>query len=223
MHIGMVVFPGFQLLDVACPLELFGTSQGIEPMLVAKTTEPVPAFHIPNATLTPDYSFEHAPEFEILFVPGGFGLNDAMADDETMHFIQHRGERATHITSVCTGALALGAAGLLRGYRAATHWRFRELLKDAGATPVDERVVIDRNRITAGGVTAGIDFGLTLIAELIGKDAAERSQLWLEYNPSPPFNAGHPSTAPAAIVKQLEDQSAEVYEQRRQLILTAGI
>src|SRR5579862_8831858 len=162
MRIGMVVFPGFQLLDVACPLELFAMTEGIEPWLVAKTTDPVPAWHLPGVTMTPDYSFEHAPEFEILFVPGGYGLNEAMADRETMHFIKHRGERATHVTSVCTGALALGGAGLLNGYRAATHWRFMNLLKDAGATPADERVVIDRNRITAGGVTAGIDFGLTL-------------------------------------------------------------
>jgi cyclohexyl-isocyanide hydratase len=222
MRIGMVIFPGFQLLDVAGPLELFRMTEGMEPWLIAKSDEPVPAFKFPGVTVKPDYSMEHAPEFDILFVPGGYGLNEVLADSEQIQFLAHRGERATHVTSVCTGALALGAAGLLQGYRAATHWRFMGLLKDAGAIPVDERVVVDRNRITAGGVTAGIDFGLTLIGELIGKDAAERAQLWLQYAPSPPFNAGHPSSAPAAITKQLEDDSEEVYEQRRQLILTAA-
>lgn len=219
--IGMVVFKDVQLLDIAGPLELFRATEGITPWLIAKTSDPVSAWALPHVTFAPDYAMEHAPEFDVLFVPGGVGVSGAIEDDESRHFIQHRGERAKYVTSVCTGSLALGAAGLLRGYRAATHWRYMELLEDVGAIPTDERVVIDRNRITAGGVTSGMDFGLSLLAELISKEAAERTQLWLQYAPSPPFNAGHPSTAPAAIVQRLKSDTEEVFEQRRKLILTS--
>lgn len=219
--IGMIVFNDVQLLDIAGPLDLFRATDGITPWLIAKTSDPVRAWNLPQVTFTPDYAMEHAPEFDVLFVPGGVGVGAAIEDDETRHFIQHRGERAKYVTSVCTGSLVLGTAGLLHGYRASTHWRYMDLLRDVGAIPTDERVVTDRNRLTAGGVTSGMDFGLSLIAELANKEAAERTQLWLQYAPMPPFDAGHPSTAPAEMVQRLKEETETVFEQRRQLILTA--
>jgi cyclohexyl-isocyanide hydratase len=131
-----------------------------------------------------------------------------------MGFLRAHGERARYVTSVCTGALLLGAAGLLRGYRAATHWAYMDLLPSVGAIPVHERVVVDRNRITAGGVTAGIDFALRVMAEIAGADRAERAQLMLEYDPAPPFRCGHPSVAPPSLVEQARHDLSESVAKR---------
>src|SRR5262249_59265382 len=136
-------------------------------------------------------------------VGGGAGVNALLLDDEVLDCVPGRGAAACWVTSVCTGALVLGAAGLLRGYRATTHWLSMDLLAEFGATPVEARVVRDRNRITGGGITAGIDFGLALVAELQGREVAERIQLMMEYDPRPPFDAGSPADAPATLVQSV--------------------
>jgi cyclohexyl-isocyanide hydratase len=141
------------------------------------------------------------PALDVLFVPGGFGTFQAMKDAELIEFLKDAAVRAGYITSVCSGSLILGAAGLLEGYRATSHWACRDLLSQFGALPVKARVVADRNRFTGGGVTAGIDFGLTLLAELRGSNAAKQTQLAMEYEPQPPFDAGSPDTAGPELVQ----------------------
>jgi cyclohexyl-isocyanide hydratase len=166
--------------------------------LVWKTRDPVmtdAGFAIlPTATLA------EVPHPDILCVPGGFGINDVIADDAVMAWVAAAGARATWVTSVCTGSLILGAAGLLTGYRAGCHWGQREMLRLFGADPVDARTVVDRNRVTGGGVTAGIDFALTLTALIRGEAHAKMVQLSLEYDPAPPFDAGSPASAGADLV-----------------------
>lgn len=146
-------------------------------------------------SILPTAIFAEVPYADILCVPGGFGLNDVIADDEAMAWVGAVGAGATWVTSVCTGSLILGAAGLLDGYRAGCHWAQRDMLPLFGAIPVDARTVVDRNRVTGGGVTAGIDFALTLIALIRGEAHARMVQLALEYDPQPPFDSGSPAQA----------------------------
>ena len=197
LSIGMLLYPGFTLLDLAGPQTAFGLVGKTH--LMWKTMEPVPTDM--GVSINPTVTFAHVPEnLDVLFVPGGFGTVDAMRDKEILEFLAKAGSTARYVTSVCTGSVILGMAGLLDGYRAATHWEFYEPLKALGIEASHERVSVDRNRITGGGVTAGIDFGLVVIAEIQGKAAAELAQLALEYDPQPPFNSGHPRTAtPEAI------------------------
>jgi cyclohexyl-isocyanide hydratase len=148
-------------------------------------------------------------------VPGGYGQIAQMEDADTLAFLGRVGAEARWVTSVCTGALLLGAAGLLRGYRAATHWMYQDLLAAYGAIATAERVVIDRNRMTAGGVTAGIDFGLQVIAEVAGPEAAQQAQLELEYDPQPPFACGHPRSAPPALVDAVRARFAARMAERQ--------
>jgi len=187
LQVAMLAFPGFTLLDLVGPLTvLHGPMQT---HLVWKTKGAVESDT--GIQVHSTMAFSDAPDsFDILFVPGGPGQMDLFNDDEVLGFLTHHGARSTWVTSVCTGSLILGAAGLLKGYRAATHWAGRELLPLFGAEPVAERVVIDRNRITGGGVTAGIDFGLTLLEQTYGMDVAKTTQLLMEYGPAPPFDAG---------------------------------
>jgi cyclohexyl-isocyanide hydratase len=151
-------------------------------------------------SILPTATFADVPHADILCVPGGFGINDVIADDEAMAWVQSVGASATWVTSVCTGSLILGAAGLLDGYRAGCHWAQREMLTLFGAIPVDARTVVDRNRVTGGGVTAGIDFALTLTGMLRGEAHAKFVQLSLEYDPAPPFDSGSPANAGPEIV-----------------------
>ncbi len=218
MRIGMLIFPGFQLLDVAGPLEIFGATEGLEPMSIAASREPLAPDGWPQVRFTPDADLATAPEFDVLFVPGGDGIRHALRDAATLRFLRERGERAAYVTSVCTGALVIGAAGLLRGYRAATYWRYMDLLPIVGAIPIEARYVRDRNRITSGGVTAGMDFGLALAAELVGEDRAKAAQLKLQYAPAPPFDAGEPSGAPAEIVDRQRAASQARYDERAALL-----
>lgn len=146
-------------------------------------------------SILPTTTFDSCPPLDVICVPGGMGQVALMADEEVLDFLRRQGEQARYVTSVCSGALLLGAAGLLRGYKSACHWAFREMLPAFGAEPVAQRVVKDRNRISGGGVTAGIDFALTLAAELAGEEAAKTIQLFLEYDPQPPFDAGTPAKA----------------------------
>lgn len=207
LSIGMVLYPGFTLLDLAGPQTAFGLNGTTH--LLWKTMDPVPTDM--GVTVNPTTTFANAPEnLDVLFVPGGFGTVDAMQDRDIIEFLAHAGKTARYITSVCTGSAILGMAGLLDGYRAATHWGFYKPLEALGAIPSHERVCIDRNRISGGGVTAGVDFGLTVIAEINGVRAAEITQLALEYDPQPPFTAGHPKTAKPEVVASVEAMMAHM-------------
>jgi cyclohexyl-isocyanide hydratase len=200
IQVGMLLYPGFTLLDLAGPQTAFGLHGTTH--LIWKTMDPVPTDM--GVSVNPTMTFADVPEaLDVLFVPGGFGTNAAMQDQEILDFLARAGATARYVTSVCTGSVILGMAGLLDGYRAATHWAFYAPLEALGIEASHERVAVDRNRITGGGVTAGIDFGLTVIAELKGRDVAEFTQLALEYAPQPPFNAGHPRTARQEIVEMI--------------------
>ena len=192
LHVGMLTFPGLTLLDLVGPLTvLHGPMQT---HLLWKSTDPVTSDL--GVAITPTLSFDGAPDaFDILFVPGGPGQVDLFRDRAVLDFLAQHGARARWVTAVCTGSMILGAAGLLDGYRATTHWGGLGVLEMFGAEPVAERVVIDRNRITGGGVTAGIDFGLVLLDTILGEHVARTTQLLMEYDPAPPFDAGAPERA----------------------------
>jgi cyclohexyl-isocyanide hydratase len=174
---------------------------GCEVKIIAKTLQPVVAKG--GLKFIPDFTIDNVPALDLIFIPGGHGVSALMKDRDVLEFIRAQAEHAKYVTSVCTGALVLGAAGLLKGYRATTHWTSLDLLPHFGAIISSDRVVVDRNRITGGGVTAGIDFALAIAAEVVGEDAAKTIQLVIEYNPAPPFNCGHPDTADAKILDAL--------------------
>jgi cyclohexyl-isocyanide hydratase len=202
-NIGMLVFPGMTILDLIGPQQFFAVAPGRTTHLLWKSRDPVVSDT--GVPILPTATFEEAPEeLEILFVPGGFqGASAVIEDPQVLDFLAGRGERATYVTSVCTGALILGAAGLLQGYQATTHWAYHDLLPLVGAEPVVARVVEDRNRITGGGVTSGIDFGLTLLARLTSEDYARGWQLGTEYDPHPPFDSGAPAKADEFIMGEV--------------------
>ncbi len=204
-QIGMLLYPGFTALDFVAPQYLFAGLMGAKVHHIARTMEPVSSDT--QLALVPTSTFEQAPaELDILFVPGGGeGTIAAMQDRTLLAFVADRGSRAKWVTSVCTGSLVLGAAGLLKGYRATSHWVVRELLAEVGAIPVDARVVRDRNRITGAGVSAGLDLGLTIVGMLRDQAYAETLQLLAEYAPEPPFSSGSPHTAPPMVKATLED------------------
>jgi cyclohexyl-isocyanide hydratase len=192
LEIGMVLYPGMTLLDLAGPQAALGLHGRTH--LFWKTLDPVMTDS--GVALVPTATFADAPAaLDVLFVPGGFGTVEAMKDPEIVAFLAERGRDARYVTSVCSGSLLLGMAGLLDGYRAATHWACFDALQALGVEPGRERVVTDRNRVTGGGVTAGIDFGLTLLAALRGEKVAKLTQLMMEYDPAPPFDTGHPRSA----------------------------
>lgn len=208
--IGMLVYPGMFLQDLVGPLTVFEALMNKEIHLLWKTLDPVgnetggPEALIP---VKPTTTFANCPEhLDVLFVPGGVpGTFTMMEDPEVLAFLQRAGANARYVTSVCTGSLILGAAGLLQGYKATSYWDTRDVLKELGAIPTKGRVVVDRNRITGGGVTAGIDFGLKIIAKLRSPAYAQAVQLYLEYDPQPPFNAGSPEKAPPFVRRFLKD------------------
>jgi cyclohexyl-isocyanide hydratase len=210
---GLLVFPDLTQLDLTGPYEVLSRAPGLRVTLVG--TRPGPIRSEWGLLLGTDCVLDEAPPLDILCIPGGAGVNALLSDDRVLDFVASRGAGAAWVTSVCTGALVLGAAGLLRGYRATTHWLSLDLLSGLGATPVEARVVRDRNRITGGGVTAGIDFALTLVAELRGREVAERIALMLEYAPAPPFQAGSPREAPAALVEGVRSERAGVQADRK--------
>ena len=196
-QIAMLMYPGMTVMDLIGPHCMFGSMMGATIHLVAKSLDPVTSDA--GVTIIPTATFDTCPrDLTVLFTPGGTdGTLAAAADPATRAFMSDRGARARYVTSVCSGSLILGAAGLLKGYRATSHWSVRDVLAGFGAIPTDARVVRDRNRITGAGVTAGLDFGLTMVAELRDRTYAECSQLMSEYDPHPPFNAGSLRTAPA--------------------------
>lgn len=204
-QIGMLLYPGFTALDFVGPQYMLAGLLGARVHHIAKTMAPVVSDT--QLTIVPTMTLAQAPrELDILFVPGGGqGTLDALQDDALLSFVADRGRRAKWVTSVCTGSLVLGAAGLLKGYRATSHWIARPLLGNVGATAVDARVVRDRNRITGAGVSAGLDLGLTIVGLLRDPLYAETLQLLAEYAPEPPFNAGSPGTAPPMAKALLDD------------------
>jgi cyclohexyl-isocyanide hydratase len=207
MNIVFVLFPNVTQLDFTGPLQVLSRLPAATIHLAAKTMAPVPT----DATLTlnPTTIFADCPPADVLCIPGGFGVDEAMADPDLMAFVR-RQAGARYVTSVCTGAFILGAAGLLKGKRATTHWAYHAALADVGAVPVKARVVRDGNLFTGGGVTAGIDFALTLAAEIAGADFAKAVQLALEYDPAPPFDCGAPDKADATALAAMKTR----YEKR---------
>ncbi|MGD9799029.1 MAG: DJ-1/PfpI family protein [Parvularculaceae bacterium] len=193
LTIAFALFPNVTQLDFTGPLQVLSRVPGAKICIVAGSLDPV----VTDAALTlnPTCVFNDCPPVDVLVVPGGFGVDAAMSDPELIAFVKREGARAKYVTSVCTGAFILGAAGLLNGRKATTHWAYHAELERVGAVPVKARVVRDGNVFTGGGVTAGIDFAFTLAAELAGGDVAQAIQLGLEYDPAPPFDAGSPQKA----------------------------
>jgi cyclohexyl-isocyanide hydratase len=216
LQIGLVIFPRVTQLDLTGPVQVFSSVPGAQVHLIWKRIEPVASDSV--LTLTPTITFADCPQLDVICVPGGFGTNDMVNDEEVLDFLRRQAKGAKYITSVCTGSLVLGAAGLLRGYKAATHWTAMEFLAAFGAIPTKTRVCVDRNRVTGGGVTAGIDFALTLVSIMIDRATAEAIQLGIEYNPAPPFNAGSPDSAPPEILALLKDRIAPAQAQRAKAI-----
>ncbi len=221
-HVGFLVFPEVQQLDLTGPFDVLAAAPEIRCDLLWKTTEPVRASS--GLILTPSLRFEACGQLDMLCIPGGGGVNALLQDPAVLAFVRAQAAGARYVTSVCTGALLLGAAGLLAGRRATTHWMAHDLLAAFGAIPTQGRVVRDGALITAGGVTAGIDFGLTVLAELLGQARAEQVQLGLEYAPAPPFSAGTPETAPPAVLAAARARGAASRQAREAIIaaITAG-
>ena len=220
LSVGFVLFDGLTQLDLTGPYEVLARMPDTRVHLVAVSLAPVRSEW--GMAILPDVTFDDAPPIDVLCVPGGWGVNARLADDTLLSFLRARGERARYVTSVCSGALLLGAAGLLRGYRATTHWLSLDLLPLFGAEAVPSRVVHDRDRITSAGVTAGIELGLTLAAALFGVPVAQRIQLAIEYDPLPPFDSGSPRTAPADIRASVTQASQRVVTERRALVERAA-
>jgi cyclohexyl-isocyanide hydratase len=216
LHFGFLVFPSVQQLDLTGPYEIFASLPEAHVHLIWKSRAPVVS--ATGLPLTPTTTFAACPALDLLCVPGGVGVNALLEDTETLDFVRERAARVRYVTAVCTGSLVLGAAGLLRGKRATTHWFSHDFLERFGAVPVRERVVRDGSVITAGGVTAGIDFGLIVVAELLGRDRAEAVQLALEYAPAPPFQAGTPETAPPAALAAAKARMASSRAAREAIV-----
>ena len=220
LQIGLVIFPKVTQLDLTGPVQVFSSVPGAKVHLIWKRIEPVASDSV--LTLTPTITFADCPQLDVICVPGGFGTDEMVNDEEVLDFLRKQAKAAKYITSVCTGSLVLGAAGLLRGYRATTHWSAMDHLAPFGATPEKTRVCVDRNRITGGGVTAGIDFALTLVSIMVDRQTAEAIQLRLEYNPAPPFNAGSPDTAPPEILALMKERNAPAQGRRGEAVRRAA-
>ena len=214
LDVGMLLYPDLTLLDLIGPQTVL--SQYAKIHLVWKTRDMIRTDT--GIGIQPTATFHECPkDLDVLFVPGGAGMIPVMRDPEVLAFLADRGARAKYVTSVCSGSVILGAAGLLRGYEATSHWAATELLPLFGAHPAEGRVVTDRNRVTGGGVTAGIDFGLVLLAKLCGEDIAKMTQLAMEYDPQPPFHAGSPEGAGAEITQQTRAWLDPINQQTRQI------
>ncbi|MED5621465.1 DJ-1/PfpI family protein [Ideonella sp. BN130291] len=220
LHIGFLLFPGVTQLDLTGPVQMLSRLPGAVVHLAWQNTSPVRTDA--GFCIVPTTDFHDCPPLDVLCVPGGFGIGDQMVDAQTLAFLQSQGQQARYVTSVCNGSLVLGAAGLLKGYRSACHWMWRKYLPLFGAQPVDARVVRDRNRISGGGVSAGIDFGLALAAELSDDDTARLLQLAFEYDPQPPFEAGTPDKAGPALVARLVALQGDRIQLTEQRILEAA-
>jgi cyclohexyl-isocyanide hydratase len=216
LNIGILVFPKLQQLDLTAPYEVFASIPGAKVHLVWKDRSAITS--ATGLILIPTVTFAECPPLDVLCVPGGAGVNALLQDVEVLDFLRARAAQARYLSSVCTGALVLGASGLLKGRRATTHWASHDLLAKFGAIPTQGRVVRDGNLFTAGGVTAGIDFGLTVVAELLGEEQAQTIQLQHEYAPEPPFQAGTPEGAPPAVVAAANERLASTRKAREAII-----
>lgn len=212
LRIGSLLFEDVDQIDLTGPFEVLSRIPNSTYRIYAKTMEPVR--DLKGLRLTPDATLAEAPPLDVLHVPGGFGQEALMEDAEVLGWIRQQAAGACSIFSVCTGALLCGAAGLLKGRRATTHWASFHLLPYFGATPVNERVVVDGSYVFAAGVTAGIDGALRLAAELRGDDAARAIQLYMAYAPEPPFDSGTPETAPPEILQQTRQATRAITAQR---------
>ncbi|MBI5690372.1 MAG: DJ-1/PfpI family protein [Verrucomicrobia bacterium] len=206
MNIGFLLFPRLTQLDLTGPCEVLARAPGARIHTIWKSLDPVPSDR--GLKLVPTTTMAECPQLDILCVPGGPGQVDLMEDDETLDFLRRQAAQAKWVTSVCTGSLLLGAAGLLKGYQATCHWASRDQLALFGAEAVEMRVVTDRNRVTGAGVTAGIDFALQLVANAFDEHTAHAIQLALEYEPTPPFWSGTPQHASAEILEEARQKMA---------------
>lgn len=216
LQIGFLLFPKVQQLDLTGPYDVLASLPDVKVHLIWKDLAPVIAST--GLVLLPTVTFDDCPPLDVICIPGGAGVGPLMEDRQTLAFIQRQAAGARYITSVCTGSLVLGAAGLLRGKHATTHWAYHQLLEPLGAIAVQERVVRDGNLLTGGGITAGIDFALTLVSELFGDEAAQLVQLQLEYAPAPPFEAGSPQTAPSAVLDLARRRAGDSISQRSAIV-----
>jgi cyclohexyl-isocyanide hydratase len=220
-NVGFVIFPGLTQLDFTGPLQVLARLPQSKIHIIAKSEAPVPSDC--GLSLVPTGTFKNCPPLDLICVPGGVsGVVGAINDQETIGFVRQQANRAKYTTSVCTGAFILGAAGLLKGRRATTHWAFTNLLPLVGATYEPARIVKDENVITAGGVTSGIDFGLSVVAEVAGERTAQTIQLGIEYDPAPPFDSGHPDRAPSDIRSALSNRYMRPNSLLRASIKAAG-
>jgi cyclohexyl-isocyanide hydratase len=219
-RIGILIFPDIMQLDMTGPHEVFTKLPDAEVLLVWKALNPVVAGG--GMRILPDVTYETCPKLDLICVPGGAGMNPLLNDPETLDFIRDKAATARFVTSVCTGSLVLAAAGLLKGKRAACHWMSRDMLIEFGAIPDKSRVVIDGKFISGGGVTAGIDFGLTVAAKIFGEDIAKSIQLGIEYNPQPPFNAGSPEQAGLDIENAARTSASERQAERLDAVKRAA-
>lgn len=215
--IGLVFYPGMTSLDMIGPHQVFSALPGVELHRIWKTLDPITTDD--GLVILPDTTFENCPPLDVICVGGGLEQRTVVDDPEVLEFFRNQGSTAKFVTSVCGGSEFLAKAGLLEGYRAATHWGMREQLTKLGVEVGTDRVVIDRNRITGGGVTAGIDFGLTIASILYGEEIAKIVQLLIEYNPAPPFDVGSPEKAGPDLV----NKAMRLMQQISSLELTTSV
>ncbi len=211
---GFFIFDEMQLLDFAAPYDEFCSTPEIEVSLIGESLKPITTTS--GLSFAPDHDISTILPLDVLCIPGGNGVNQFLNNEPVLDFIRKEAKETRFLTSVCTGSLILGASGLLKGRKATTHWSAMEFLPIFGAIPVEERVVADGHIITAGGITAGIDFGLVIIAKLLGQETAEKIQLRMQYDPEPPFDCGTPEKAPKALVEQLQRENST--DERRKLV-----
>lgn len=212
--VGLVFYPGMTSLDIIGPHQVFSALPDVELHRIWKTLDPIKTDD--GLVILPDTTFANCPSLDVICVGGGLGQKAVVDNPEVLEFFRKQGSTAKFITSVCGGSEFLAKAGLLQGYRAATHWMAREQLAKLGVEVGTERVVIDRNRITGGGVTAGIDFGLTVASILFDEEVAKMAQLLMEYDPAPPFDTGSPEKAGPELV----DKAMQFMQQISNLELT---
>ncbi|WHZ11375.1 MAG: Intracellular protease [Burkholderiaceae bacterium] len=220
LTIGIVAFPNMTSLDALAPFEVLARTPNSTTHLVWKDLDPVRGDT--GLTVVPSITFEDAPQFDVIVVPGGPGQNDLMADEMLLAFLRRQAKGAKWMTSVCTGSLLLAAAGVLTGYKATTHWMSLDYLRLFPVDVTPDRVVVDRNRVTGGGVTSGVDFGFVLLQLLRGEQPAKLVQLLLEYDPAPPFRSGHPNVASQATVDAARELAAPMLVKRAAAALAAA-
>ncbi len=219
-RIGLLAFPAMTQLDMTGPLQVFASMPGADVRVIWKTLDPIQTQG--GLRLVPDTTLDDCPKLDVICVPGGTGVLDLMDDAVVLSFLRRQAEEARYVGSICTGSLVLGAAGLLRGRKATTHWAWTDLLVPFGAVPTQGRVVRDGKYFTGGGVTAGIDFALTMVAEIAGREVAEAIQLGIEYAPAPPFDAGSPDTARPELVAAVRARMTALRAEREVRVARAA-